>query len=113
MTPKTGEVKRGEEMAETEHPAPWGAKYPMHDLYKSFAKMKRGGVGRQPPAATGIYISEGSLGLAGSACAPCQSARGILKQGTEFQEKQRAGSHLVERVHSPPWLIQEATRRKQ
>lgn len=26
-------------MAETEHPAPWAVKYPMHDLYKRLADM--------------------------------------------------------------------------
>lgn len=33
-------------MAESEHPAPQVVKYPMHDLYKRFAKMKHGDMGR-------------------------------------------------------------------
>jgi len=43
-------------MVDTEHPAPWGVKYPIHDLYKSLTEMKHRAVGSQPPAATGIYI---------------------------------------------------------
>lgn len=62
-------------MAESEHPAPQVVKYPMHDLYKRFAKMKHGDMGRQPPAVTGIYI-QGEPG----ACRSCLHFLSICKR---------------------------------